>query len=197
MEKKYDFTGETRMFDGRTLRRIVALRDFAGVKTGDKGGWIEQESNLSQLGNAWVYCNARVFDNAEVSGDACVSGDARVSGNARVYDNAQVYGNAQVSGNAWVYGNAQVYGYARVGSDARVSGIHDYIVFKNFWSSGRYFTYTFSDKMWTVGCFHGTGDELINKAYADSEDSGWHYEQAVRYVEEEERRRSAVDPKKD
>lgn len=131
MENKYGFTGELLQVGDVTLRRIVALRDFAGVKTGDKGGWIEQESNLSQFG------------------------DARVSGDAEIRDKS------------------------------------DYIVFKNFWSSGRYFTYTFSNKMWTVGCFHGTGGELIKRAYADSEDSGWHYEQAVRYVEEEERRRSA------
>ena len=37
--------------------------------------------------------------------------------------------------------------------------------------------------MWKVGCFYGTGDELIKKAYADSEESGREYERIVRYVE--------------
>ncbi len=91
--------------------------------------------------------------------------------------------NLSQDGNAWVFGNAQVCGDAHVASES------DYIVFKNFWSSGRYFTYTFSNRMWKVGCFYGTGEELIKKAYADSEDSGWHYEQAVRYAEAAERRR--------
>jgi len=58
-----------------------------------------------------------------------------------------------------------------------------YIVFKNFWSSGRYFTWTRSNNMWRVGCFYGTGEELIAKAYKDSEKSGREYERVVRYVE--------------
>lgn len=37
--------------------------------------------------------------------------------------------------------------------------------------------------MWKVGCFYGTGEELIKKAYADSEKSGREYKRVVRYVE--------------
>ena len=85
--------------------------------------------------------------------------------------------NLDQSGNAWVSDNAQVSGNARVKKTA------DYIVLKNNWSSGRYFTYTLSNKMWKVGCFYGTGEELIKKAYSDSELSGKCYEAAVRYVE--------------
>lgn len=79
--------------------------------------------------------------------------------------------NLSHSGNAWVYGNAEVYGNA------------DYIVFKNHWSSGRFFTYTKSNKMWKVGCFYGTGQELIEKAYRDGETSGKNYEAYVKFVE--------------
>ena len=93
------------------------------------------------------------------------SGNAWVYGNARVYGDARVYGNAEVSGNAWVYGNA------------------DYIVFKNTWSSGRYFTYTKSNKKWKVGCFYGNGHELIEKAYKDSRKSGDFYKAYVEFVE--------------
>lgn len=92
------------------------------------------------------------------------SGNAWVSGDARVYGNAEVSGNAEVYGNAWV------------------SKLNDYIVFKNNWSSGRYFTYTRSNKMWKVGCFYGTGEELVKKAYQDSKDSGKHYEAYVNLV---------------
>ena len=90
--------------------------------------------------------------------------------------------NAWVCDDAWVYGNAQVYGEAQVCSDARVANASDYIVFKNDWSSGRYFTWTKSNDKWSVGCFYGTGDELIKKAYADSEVSGKHYEACVTLV---------------
>lgn len=64
---------------GKKLYRIQALKDFKGVKSGDTGGYIENESNLSQSGNAWVYDNARVYGNAQVSDDARVSGNAWVS----------------------------------------------------------------------------------------------------------------------
>ena len=36
--------------------------------------------------------------------------------------------------------------------------------------------------MWKVGCFYGTGKELIEKAYKDSERSGKEYERVVKYV---------------
>ena len=37
--------------------------------------------------------------------------------------------------------------------------------------------------MWSVGCFYGTGEELIRKAYKDSKESGREYERIVKYVE--------------
>ena len=96
--------------------------------------------------------------------------------------NAWVDGDARVYGDAWVYGNARVSGNAEVDGDARVSGNTDYIVFKNTWSSGRYFTYTKSNKKWRVGCFYGTGQELIEKAYKDSKKSGDFYKAYVEFV---------------
>ena len=91
--------------------------------------------------------------------------------------------NLSQSGNAWVSGNARVSGNAEVSGNARVSGDADYIVFKNTWSSGRYFTYTKSNKKWRVGCFYGNGDELIKKAYKDNKKSGDFYKAYVEFVE--------------
>ena len=95
--------------------------------------------------------------------------------------------NLSEDGNAWVYADAMVYGNARVSGDAEVSSSKDYIVFKNTWSSFRWFTYTKSNKMWKVGCFYGTGQELIEKAYQDSEQSGKCYEAYVNLVLELEK----------
>ena len=193
MEKKYKLTEETINVDGRTLHRIEALRDFGNVKKGDKGGFIENENNLTQYGKCWVYDNAEVSGYAIVHDNATVSGNAKVSGNAMVYENAKVYGDAKVSGNAIVYGDAEVCGKAEVCDKAIVCGNaiiandSDYIVFKNWWSSGRYFTWTKSNNMWKVGCFYGSGKQLINKAYMDSELSGNEYERVVRYVEKDYR----------
>ena len=193
MNKKYELTKETKtLADGTVLHRIRALRDIPrhGVEAGELGGWAEKESNLSQKdGDAWVSGDAKVSGNAWVSGNAKVSDNATVCGNAKVFGDAWVSGNAEVSDNATVCGNAKVYGNAKVCGNAKVSGnaevinFQDYAVHKNSWSSGRWFTYTRSNKMWKVGCFCGTGEELVKKAYADSELSGKCYEAVVRAQE--------------
>lgn len=58
---KYKFTGETKKYFDVTLHQIVALKDFDTVKSGDIGGWVERESNLSQDGDALVYGNESIF----------------------------------------------------------------------------------------------------------------------------------------
>ena len=180
MSKKYELTKETKtLADGTVLHRIRALRDIPrfGVKAGELGGLIEKENNLSQDGDAWI------FDDACVSDDARVYDDAEVSGNACVFGNAEVSGDAWVSGNANVSDNAEVSYNAEVSGDAEVSANSDYMLIKNIWSSGRWFTYTSSNKKWAVGYFYGTGEELVAKAYKDSKLSGKCYEAIVHAVE--------------
>ena len=182
--KHYELTDDTLENSERILRRIRATRDIPehGVKQGDIGGFVESYDNLSD--NAWVYTDAKVFGDAQVFDDALVCGNAQVFGNARVYGHAQVCGRAALFGHAEVFGRADVLGDAQIGGDAVLESIEDYIVFKNFWSSGRYFTWTRSNNMWRVGCFYGTGEELIKNAYKDSEKSGKLYEYAVNSVNE-------------
>ena len=81
-----------------------------------------------------------------------------------------------MEGESKVTGNAEIW-------DALIRSCSDYIVFKNWWSSLRHFTWTRSNNMWKVGCFYGTGEELIEKAYKDSELSGREYKRVVDYVE--------------
>ena len=196
MERKYELTDEKITVGSTTLYRIRALCNIGNlVKIGDLGGFVESEDNLSITGLSWVGGNAQVYGNARVYGNALVYGNARVCDNAQVCGNAHVCGNARVYGNARVCDNALVCGYAQVCDDALVCGnarvcdnavirnARDYIVFKNWWSSGRHFTWTRSNDKWKVGCFHGTGQELIAKAYKDSELSGREYERIVNYVE--------------
>ena len=146
---------------------------------------VYDRANVS--GDAWVSGNAKISDDAEVSDNAMVWGNAQVYANAKISGEAEVYGNAFVWGNAQVYGNAKVSGNAEICNTAKISELNDFIVFKNHWSSGRHFTYTKSNKMWKVGCFYGTGQELIEKAYKDSEISGRHYESYVNLVLELEK----------
>lgn len=182
--EKYKLTDESIVYNGYTLYRIKCINAFGDVKVGDKGGWVEKEANLDTSDNAWVSGNAKVFGDAWVTGNALVSEDANVYGKALVCDNAKVCGNARVSGNAWVSSYAKIYDNAWVCGDAEINSDYDYMVFKNSWSSGRYFTWTKSNNMWKVGCFYGTGEELIRKAYGDSELKGKCYEKVVNFVKE-------------
>ena len=153
---KYKLTAEAKMWCGHVLHRIEATEDFNCVKAGELGGWIESEKNLSQGGNAWVYGDAMVYDNAEVCG------------NAMVCDNARVYGNARVT--FWYKEDFQL-------------GSTDHTVFKNCWSSYRDFFYNAQTRLWSVGCFLGTSEELCRKAYADSEKSGDGYSKYIKFAE--------------
>ena len=69
--KKYEFTGETIEKFGVTLRRIRALKDVKqgnnviAIK-GETGGWIAEEKNLSQDGNAWVSGDAQIIKPTDI-----------------------------------------------------------------------------------------------------------------------------------
>ncbi len=106
-----------------TLYRIQATMDNAlhHVRDGDLGGWVEQESNLATLSEAWIADEAKVWGRARIGGKALVSGYAEVSGNALVYDNARVRDHAKVSGMASVFGLAEVDGSTIVDGMAQLS----------------------------------------------------------------------------
>jgi hypothetical protein len=65
MNKKYELRdyGEAGMF------RVVALRDFANVKKGERGGLVRGEHNLSHDGNCWLGLGGAIFGNARVEGE--------------------------------------------------------------------------------------------------------------------------------
>lgn len=117
MCKKYKIRHDISInYCDKTLYKIEALIGFGNVETGDLGGYIESERNLSQDGTCWVYDDAMVYNNA------CVSGNASVYHNARVFNNASVCEDAMIYNNACICGSAAVYGKARVCDDALVSG---------------------------------------------------------------------------
>ena len=46
-------------------KRVKALRDFADIRKGDVGGFVDGEHNLSHEGNCWIYDCAEVYDTAD------------------------------------------------------------------------------------------------------------------------------------
>ena len=139
-------------------------------------------SNSKVHGNSNIFGNAYICDNSNVYDRACIRGNAFIIKDSTVNENALVCGNAIVSRTSIVRGNSIVSGSAEI-CNALIERSSDYVVFKNWWSSLRYFTWTKSNNMWRVGCFYGTGKELIEKAYKDSELSGREYKRVVEYVE--------------
>lgn len=148
MIKKYELTDETCVHEGRTLRRIKALRNFGEVKAGDLGGWIESEENLSQSGKSWLksgfaYDKAKIFgdalvmhselcDSAEAYGSTLIVGST-VSGRARVFGGEIYY--ATISDYAKVYGQAAILGVNDMAKDTKISGhaeVYDHAVIYHF-----------------------------------------------------------------
>ncbi len=103
INKKYEFTEETKVICGRKLHRIRALRDFNDVKAGDLGGFIEKEENLSHEGNRWVYNNAKVYDNAEICGNAEIHGNAEIYGCAKIYNGKWDKSHLYIQGTKWAF----------------------------------------------------------------------------------------------
>ena len=210
--KKFELTEETIKYDGHTLYRIIALKDFGGACKGDLGGYVEKEKNLSQEGNCWVgddakvYDEAKVYDNAKVYNNARVCNRALVYGDARIYNNAKVYGNAKVLGEAVVYNDANIYGHSIIFEKATISGgaqvfgnpiicghtnivgeskIYDnrgYITFHNTLSDDDYFTWTKDDDMWHYQGLYLTSEKLKAKAYEIGERNGKFFDAAIEYA---------------
>ena len=93
--KKYELSNEKVEHYEFTVYRVRALRDFGDVKKGDLGGFIEDEFNLSQEGDCWLY------------GDStCAKDYAVVSGNAKIYDGTTLTGDVEISGDVSIYSSS-------------------------------------------------------------------------------------------
>lgn len=114
--RKYRLSEQTRQYcyeeehgkQSVTLRQIVALIDFADVKAGSEGGWVDEECALSQQGECWIYdvnnvvfAGARIRDDARLTGFCVVSHEATIGGQACIHA-AQISHHAQISDNVTV-----------------------------------------------------------------------------------------------
>lgn len=101
----------TKTILGTKLYRVKYLRDVGDwIREGYLGGYIADESCLSQEGEcyvgslAYVFKDAKVIEDAKVYGRAWIEGNSIVRGRASVFDNATIY-NSIVEGNAKVFGS--------------------------------------------------------------------------------------------
>lgn len=151
-----------------TISGVAIVRHDAVVsgqsRIGEKafvGGKSMVNDTAIVLGNVSLQNNCSVGEDAVLIGNASIGGNAIIKGRTRVTDDALVIEDAIIEGDVTIGKGAVVRGVAVIKS------YEDIMIFKNNWSSNRYFTWTKSNDMWSVGCFFGTGEELIDKAFED------------------------------
>lgn len=151
-------------------------------------------------GNTKVKDNSVVYDKAFIKGEVILQDFTVIRGNSLINGNTVLSGTTVINNSLVensIIRNAYITNHASIENttikdviidapiklkNATINSLKDFLVFKNWWSSGRLFVFTKSNRMWSVGCFYGTGEELIKKAYSDSELSGREYERVVNYV---------------
>jgi carbonic anhydrase/acetyltransferase-like protein (isoleucine patch superfamily) len=118
----YQDEGETQSI---ALWQIIALKDFADVKAGTPGGWVDSEAALSHQGNCWIYdensvafAGASIRDNARLTQPCTLSHEAIIEGNAWL-DNATVSHHARISDNVTIQAS-RVRGKCHLSGDARI-----------------------------------------------------------------------------
>lgn len=195
--------------DGRCLK-LVAIQDFVAdncpIKKDSIGGIID--NNVRIIGKSWINESSIVkkstIDNSLILYSSCIKSIVKYShihnshcnliniDSTRIYDS--IVESSPIRNSIIHYSTARNchVSSSRVSydtiSDITLSNINitknNTIWFKNFWGSGRKFFYHIPTKLWYVGCFKGTGEELIKKAYRDSTEKGVMYERYVKFVNE-------------
>lgn len=117
--------GEKGYLETVKLFKIRALKDFSDVKAGDFGGYIQDESNLSQEGDCWIYNYAKVYDGAKIEGNAQIRNEATVSTESIVDGEAQVLNSAVIEKDSKVTGSAKISDNVKVTEGSIISGNTD------------------------------------------------------------------------
>lgn len=118
MEKKYEFTGETKQYDGRVLQRVRRIKD------GTLGGWVEGIHNLSHRGECFIYDDAMVYGRGRVEHNATIKDSVVVKDRAKVSNNATVHGYVTVCQDGWVRDSATVGGCVVVSNDIIIGQVY-------------------------------------------------------------------------
>ena len=112
------------VFEGRTLYRIIALKNFSDVEAGDLGGWVSGIDNLSQEGNCWIYdeakCmgNARMFDNSKMFNNSKMHGNSTMYNDSRMYDCSVMYNNSTMYGHSIMYDHSIMHDHSEMHDNA-------------------------------------------------------------------------------
>lgn len=133
MSKKYELTNVAtrKLFNGKPLYRIKALKDFKTltgdiVRSGDFGGYVMSEDNLSQYGKSWIFSDSLAYDDSRILDNAVLYNCSQAYNNTKISDNAVLKEGSRAYGNSKIYGDAlvkrsSIYGYSEVFGKAFIS----------------------------------------------------------------------------
>lgn len=204
VSKKYKLTDDYKFYNGQTLYRIQALKDFGRVHNGDRGGFVHSEENLSQEGYCWITDNAIVCDNAVVCDDAVIYDNAVVCGNSLIKGHSVIMNHSLISDSqvinavtrdyAKITDGACIRDYSVIGGEAQVSNKvvvsnsttlkgttqikhqNDFITFQLWWEPSASITYVFQNETW----FTFTNEYHTNNLlYLDYEGTHYNYIKAL------------------
>lgn len=173
--------------------QIVALKDFTiygiNVKAGEVGGYITGFSIIR--GKSWI-CDGQFVFNSVLRNSCLSCGNISQSSIEESYIGGQsIIDSVIVTRSTIMYSsiNKGIIRFCDIEgisiSNLSIKNLpkvtcDNTIIFKNFWSSGRYFLYYIPTKTWQVGCFTGTSEELLEKAKKDGE---YKYKMYKKYVD--------------
>lgn len=93
---KYELTNNSIKIKESNLYQIKALKDFADVKAGDLGGYVEGKNNLSQLGDCWIYDTSKVYSGAFVAENATIAGNSEIKSCAVIYGDSKIIEGSEI-----------------------------------------------------------------------------------------------------
>lgn len=129
-DKKYTLLKDDfiKLKNGKKLYRIMALKDILSDKvivvSGQKGGYIESERNLSHKGSAWVCSGCIVRESAFVCMDAIIKGKSEIWGEAYVSGEVTI-NNSLICDNIVIGDNCNVNNCVLSG-ERQLCGMHSY-----------------------------------------------------------------------
>lgn len=186
-------TGEAEVCGESVIAEYARVSGRVEICDSQVHGYASIEGDARLSGNVEVKDNVLIRDYAIIYKRSVVKDNAIVSDNARIFKST-VCGRANIGGDAYIKDDSIISGgeirepiaIGDLNNPVHIRNYKDIYIFKNNWSSGRYFYYLPKTKTWHVGCFKGTGNELIKKAYKDSKLSGKMYAHYVKLVKDME-----------
>ena len=114
--QKYEFTGAVKDVSvyncdsvySTEVHQIRAVSDFGSVHSGDIGGWISSDRNLSQTGTCWIGPNVAVTEDSMVLHNAKCYGNGVISGYSLICENAFINSDDFQIRDCHLLGNSKI-----------------------------------------------------------------------------------------